>query len=85
MSETTGRSETVLRRALREKGTSVNWLASQLGINRTYASEIVNGWATETTLRRWAPRIAEVLGEPVDALFPELAQEPDWDNSEKGG
>src|SRR5688572_23922788 len=70
MGERLSGDRTVLQRYMRTKGIQVNALAAELGVDRTYLSTIVNGWATRSAMQRWAPRIAEALGEPVATLFP---------------
>ena len=63
---------TRLKDVVDEKGLKVVWIAKRIGLSRQIVSEIMNGWASERTVRKWGPRIAEVVGEPVEVLFPEL-------------
>lgn len=64
--------DTAVKRYMKRKGVTIVDLAGRLDLDRTYLSTIVNGWATPTTLRRWAPRIAEALNAEVHVLFPDL-------------
>lgn len=65
-------NQTPLKRYLTENKIKIVWLAKEIGLTTENLSKIINGWATESTERRWAPVIAEKLGVPVSYLFPEL-------------
>lgn len=80
MPQTTDRKPTPLKQYIEEHGFTVGWLGKQCEVGRPFMSEIVNGTATEPTIRRWAPRIAEVLNAPIAVLFPDLSE-----SEEKGG
>ena len=62
---------------LRERGLKQTWLAEQLGISQPYLHDLLMGRRGSESLKDWAPRIAEVVGVPVDELFPDLAMDPD--------
>ena len=64
--------EMPIKAYLRERRIKVLWLAKELGCTPPTVSQIINGWANEATVRRWAPRIAKVLGVDVAVVFPEL-------------
>ncbi len=66
--------ETPLKRYLRENGIKVTALAVELRLDRAHVSGIVNGWATKSTTRRWAPKIAEWLDVPLADIFPGLGE-----------
>ena len=59
-------------------------LAQRLGISRQFLSEIVNGWVSEETMRRWAPLIAEALGASQYGIFPSLKETPTHEYSIMG-
>ncbi len=67
---------TPVKEYMRRRRIRVVELAQRLGISRQFLSEIVNGWVSEETVRRWAPRIAETLGTSQHELFPSLEKMP---------
>ena len=56
-----------LRAALKERGSSVTWLAARTGIPRTVVNDLVHLKRTADAER--AKVIADTLGLPVDSLF----------------
>lgn len=65
---------TPLQKELRRQGRKQKWLAEQLGIDPSYLSRLLRGWVPRDTLKRYAPRIAELLGVPMEQLFPQLKE-----------
>jgi hypothetical protein len=68
--------QTPLKRYLTDNKVKSVWLAKEIGLAAPNLSHIVNGWASERQLAKWAPEIARVLGVPVAELFPELEVVP---------
>lgn len=67
--------ETPVKAWMQSHGVKAVWLAKKLGIGPQYLSVIINDWASTGIMNRWAPRIAEALGAPVEELFPNLDRE----------
>lgn len=72
---------TPLGEALRQRGLTIAWLQDQLHLSRSFADQLVWGRAGQKAMRKWAPRIAELLGMPVSELFPALKEETDAKNA----
>ena len=55
--------------AIRERGMRQVDFARAVGDHHTFISRVINGWANLDPERK--RRYAEVLGKPIDDLFPE--------------
>ncbi|HXG36558.1 MAG TPA: helix-turn-helix transcriptional regulator [Dehalococcoidia bacterium] len=60
---------------MKEQGVTQTHLANELGISQAYLNDLLNGRRGSESLRNYAPQIAEILGAPVEELFPALAQD----------
>lgn len=59
---------------LRDRGLTLTWLASEVGLSLSYLHDLLNDRRGVRSLVKHAPRIAAVLGVPVGELFPALAE-----------
>ena len=63
------------------RGINQTKLASELGIAMPYLNDILAGHRGARALRKWAPKIAEATGIPIEELFPGLVMGDGGDGS----